>query len=200
MRNDILVYSFSQVSLEENLVGESSLGKRKAEDQNPDGIPPEYPHYPDYDWDTDTSEFLFANDIKIEGEVVIQTLFQLAMSSSGCPNPFHLPLKTSMLEWSSSPPVEPEAARRQHHTNVMKYPEDTEVWICACPNADMKPKTWEVCEGRIMLYWPWVLLERQKSQFSHKTTCIILFAEHSFTFQQRITWQMNRSTRSHQHH
>lgn len=40
MRNDILVYSFSQVSLEENLVGESSLGKGKAEDQNPDGIPP----------------------------------------------------------------------------------------------------------------------------------------------------------------
>lgn len=110
MRNDILVYSFSQVSLEENLVGESSLGKRKAEDQNPDGIPPKYPHDPDYDWDTDTSEFLFANDIKIEGEVVIQKLafpisYELVWmpkSLSLTPQNFHARVKLIPSGWARS--------------------------------------------------------------------------------------------------
>lgn len=47
-------------------MGESfSLGERKAEDQNPDGIP--YRHR-DNDSDTDTSEFLFSNKIKIQDD------------------------------------------------------------------------------------------------------------------------------------
>ena len=63
------VVSVEKFSAEETLVGETSaLGKRKAEDQDPDGIPPIHPDDPEYISDTDTSEYLYANDIKTEGD------------------------------------------------------------------------------------------------------------------------------------
>lgn len=52
-----------KVSLEE-----TSSGKRKAKDQNTDGIPPRHPDDSKYASDTDTSEFLFAKDIKTKSE------------------------------------------------------------------------------------------------------------------------------------